>query len=62
MKLADSIRSQDNSNKVVSQEKEKLRRMTKNIIYCLWIEWQIFPFADKINKLKEKIPEVCKFR
>ena len=24
-------------------------------MYCLWIEWQIFPFADKINKLPEKI-------
>ena len=28
--------------------------MAKNIIYCQWIEWQIFPFADKINKLPEK--------
>ena len=28
--------------------------MEKNIIYCLWIEWQIFPFADKINKLLGK--------
>ena len=24
------------------------------MIYCLWIEWQVFPFADKINKLPEK--------
>ena len=25
--------------------------MARNLIYCLGIEWQIFPFADKINKL-----------
>ena len=29
-------------------------RKEKNVIYCLWIEWQIFPFADKINKLPGK--------
>ena len=23
------------------------------MIYCLWIEWQVFPFADKINKLQK---------
>ena len=28
--------------------------MTKNIVYCLWIEWEIFRYADKINKLSEK--------
>ena len=26
----------------------------KNVIYCLWIEWHIFPYADMINKLQEK--------
>ena len=45
--LADSVRWQDNINKGVSREKE-------NVIYCLRIEWQIFPFADKINKLAKK--------
>ena len=42
MNRADSMQSQDNINK------------EKKVIYCLWIEWQIFPFADKINKLPEK--------
>ena len=50
MNLADSMRSQDNINKGASQE----RKIKKYVIYCLWIEWQIFPFADKINKLPEK--------
>ena len=56
MNLAGSIKSQDNINKVVSQERE-------NVIYCQWIEWQIFPFTDKINKLpkKNKKNEVRKF-
>ena len=49
------MRSQDNINKAVSQERGK-------IIYCLWNEWQIFPFADKINKLPGKKTEVYKFR
>ena len=47
MNLADSMHSQHNINKVVSQEKEKYN-------LCLWIEWQIFPFADNINKLPKK--------
>ena len=34
--------------------------MTRNIIYCLWIEWHIFPFADKINKLPENKNENMK--
>ena len=25
------------------------------MIFCLWLEWQIFQLADKINKLPEKI-------
>ena len=54
MNLADSMRSQDNINKVVSQEREKVKDDGDNVIYSLWIEWQIFPFADKINKLPEK--------
>ena len=43
------------------QSGSKERRMAKNIIYCLWREWLIFPFADKINKLPEKT-DVWKFR
>ena len=54
MNLADSMRSHDNINKVVSQERGKIKDDGENVIYCLLIEWQIFPFADKINKLQEK--------
>ena len=54
MNLADSMRSQDNLNKVVFTEKRNIKYDGENIIYCLWIEWQIFPFADKISKLPEK--------
>ena len=38
-------------------------RKEKNVIYCLWVEWQIFPFADGVNKLPEgKHGSVCVFR
>ena len=47
MNLADSMRPPDNINKVVSQEREKYNLLPL-------IEWQIFPFADKINKLPKK--------
>ena len=54
MNLADSMRSQDNINKVVFTGKRNIKDDGENIIYCLWIKWQIFRFADKINKLPEK--------
>ena len=57
MNLADSMWSQDNINKVISQEREKLKDDGENVIYCLLIEWQIFPFAGKINKFPEKNPK-----
>ena len=55
MNLAYSMQSQDNINKVVCfTGRWKMKYDGKNIIYCLWVEWQIFPFADKINKLPKK--------
>ena len=50
MNLADSMQSQDNINKVVFTGKRNIKYDGENIIYFLWIEWQIFP----INKLPEK--------
>ena len=49
-----SVRSQDNINKVIFTGKRNIKYDGENMIYCLWIEWQIFLFADKINKLPEK--------
>ena len=54
MNFADSMWSQDNINKVVFTGKKNIKYDSENIIYCLWIEWQIFPFTDKITKLPEK--------
>ena len=53
MTLADSMQSQDNINKV-GHKKEMIKEDAKNMIYCLWIEWQKFPFADNINILPKK--------
>ena len=36
MNLADSMRSQDIINKVVSQEREKIKDDGGNVIYFLW--------------------------
>ena len=55
MNLADSMQLQDNINKVVFTGKRNLKYDDENIIYCLWIEWQIFPFADNINKLRKYV-------
>ena len=55
------MRSLDNINKVLFTGKRNIKYDGENIIYCLWIEGQIFPFADKINNLQEKKTEVCKF-
>ena len=54
MNLSDSMWSQDNINKVVFTGKRNNKYDVENIIYSLLIEWQIFPFADKIHKLPEK--------
>ena len=54
MNLADSMWSQDNIYKVVFTGKRNIKDDGENIIYWLWIDWQIFPFADKINKLPKK--------
>ena len=51
MKLADSMRSKDNSNKV-GHGKKKIKEDGEEYNY-LWIEWQIFPITDMINKLPE---------
>ena len=55
MNLGDSMRLQNNINKV---EKIKEDGEEYNL---LPMEWQIFPFAYKNNKLPEKT-EVCKFQ
>ena len=38
MNLADSMRSQDNINKVVFTGERNIEYYGENIIYCLWIE------------------------
>ena len=48
------MRSQDNIKKVVFTGNKNIKDDSKNIIYCLCIEWQIFLFACKINKFPEK--------
>ena len=59
MNFADSMRSQDNINKV-GHMKEKIKEIGENIIYSLWIEWQIFLFVYKINKLPENKQKIRK--
>ena len=54
MNLADSMRLQDNIIKSGFSGKRKIKDDGENMIYCLSIEWQIFSFADKINKLLKK--------
>ena len=56
MNLADSMRSQDNINHQQSgfTGKRKMKDDGENMIYCVWIVRQIFPFANKINILPEK--------
>ena len=49
----------DNINNMVFTGKRNIKYRGKNIIYCLRIDWQIFLFADKINKLQKK-KDVCK--
>ena len=54
MNSADSMLSQDNIDKVVFKGKRNIKYDGESIIDCLWVELQIFPFVDKINKLQGK--------